>query len=87
MKLIKLRKDLTLDIMVAIRNQVFYAEQAGKKTASLKNFGVTINRFNYYIRPNEGHKKEYEFALKAIEKEGYIKIDGETVRFVRYIFS
>lgn len=83
----KIRKELTLDIMVAIRNQVFFAEQNNKKQTTLKKLINEINRVHYYIRPKEDHKIEYEFALLAIEKEGYIKIRGETVYFTRYIFS
>lgn len=83
----KIRKELTLDIMVAIRNQVLFAEQENKKSTTLKEFCNQINTAHYYIKPKGDHKPEYEYALKAIEKEGYIKISGNNVNFVRYIFE
>lgn len=83
----KIRKELVLDIMVAIRNQVFFAEQNNKKQITLSKLIDEINRVHYYIRPRQDHKIEYKFALLAIEREGYIKIEDETVYFTRYIFS
>jgi hypothetical protein len=83
----KIRTELTLDIMVAIRNQVLFAEQRNKKSTTLKELRDEINAAHYYIKPKYDHKPEYEYALKAIEKEGYIKISGDDVNFVRYIFE
>ena len=82
-----IRKNLTIDIMGAIRNEVLLAENCNNESMPLSNFTHEIEVENFYIEPAGRHKPEYEYALKAIEKEGYIKIESGMIYFIRYIFS
>lgn len=83
--------NMVIDFMRSIRNEVFYAEQLGKKVLSLFDLETRMSRLKFHEGSfndyKKEYKKEYEIALKAIEKEGYIVITDKNIRFVRYIFS
>ena len=78
---------IVTDLMTSIRNEVFYAEQLDKKVLSFFDLDTRMSRLKFHNGSFRDYKKEYEIALKAVEKEGYIAITDKNIRFERYIFA
>ena len=80
-------KYLIIDMMISIRNEVYSAKIRRVRNQPLSLMATRVDSFNFNLNPKDEHKQQYEIALKAIEKEGYIEICGNNIRFERYIFS